>query len=106
MPVLAQGSFFSRPHPISKRSSRRSKQGAGSAGMEITNFRDGDSEFSRISGILPPIHPRLLQDCEAHDEVPSEGSKIILGFRFCSRFSTIHEDIHSCPTRRPPRVVT
>src|SRR5436189_5695609 len=38
--------FFSRPHPISKRSSCRPKQSAGSFGVEITDFSYGDSEFS------------------------------------------------------------
>src|SRR6266498_3524140 len=64
-----------------KRSSRRSQQGARSSGLEITDFSHRDSEFSWISGILPPIHPRLLQNCEAHDEAPSEGSQVQLDFR-------------------------
>src|SRR5881392_2304088 len=58
MPVLAQGSLFSRPYPISKRSSRRSKQGARSPGMEIPNFYHRNSEFLRISRLLR----RFIQD--------------------------------------------
>src|SRR6266540_2479513 len=65
MPVLAQRSFFSRPHPISQRSSRRSQQGARSSGMEIPDFCYRNSEFSWFSRILLSIYPRFLQDCEA-----------------------------------------
>src|SRR5438128_7537668 len=79
--VLAQRSFFSRPHPIRKRSSHGPQQGARRSEMEITNFSYGDSEFSRISGLLPPIYPRFLQNFKAHDKAPSEGSKIQLDFR-------------------------
>src|SRR5438132_13465054 len=52
--------------------------------MEITDFRYGDSEFSWISRLLPPIHSRFLQDCEAHDEASLEGSQVQLDFRLQS----------------------
>src|SRR5438105_15255974 len=96
MPVLAQKSFLSRPYPISQRSSRRSKQGARSPGMEITDFCHRNSEFPRISGLLPPINPRFFQDCEAHDEAPSEGSKVQLDFRLCSSISAVEDFVDLC----------
>ena len=96
MPVLAQRSFFSRPYPISKRSSRRSKQGARSPGMETPDFYHENSEFLRISRLLPPIHPRFFQDCEAHDEAPPEGSKVQLDFWLWSSILAVEDFVDHC----------
>src|SRR6266540_3547273 len=91
MPVLAQGSFLSRPYPISQRSSRRSKQGARSPRMEIPDFCHRNSEFLRISGLLPPIHSRFLQDRETNDKAPSEGSQVYLDVRLRSSFPAVED---------------
>src|SRR5438128_10707108 len=84
MPVLAEGSFIPRAHSISERSSSRPQQGARSFGLEIANLSHGDSEFSWISGILPSVYPRFLQDCQADDEASSKGSQVYLDFRLRS----------------------
>src|SRR6266540_756643 len=65
--------------------------------MEITDFSYGDSEFSRISGLLPPIHPRLLQDCEAHDEAPSEEAK----FNWTSDCEAAFQQLNTLLTTAP-----
>src|SRR5205809_900320 len=103
MPVLAQRSFLSRPYPISQRSSRRSKQGARSSRMEILDFCHRNSEFPRISRLLPPIHPRFFQDCEAHDEASPEGSKVQLDFRLQSGLSAVEDLIDYCTSLDPTR---
>src|SRR6266542_1817406 len=96
MPVLAQRSFFSRPHPISQRSSCRSKQGARSPGMGTPDFCHRNSEFLGISGLLPPIHSKFLQDCEAYDKAPSEGSQVYLDIRLRSSFPAIEDFTDHC----------
>src|SRR6266540_5712537 len=96
MPVLAQRSFFSRPHPISQRSSRRSQQGERSSGMEIPDFCYRNSAFSWFSRILPSIYPRFLQDCKANDKAPSEGSQVYLDIRLRSSFPTVEDFVDLC----------
>src|SRR5436190_20906771 len=64
--------------------------------MEITDFRYGDSEFPWISGLLPSIHSRFLQDCEAHDEASPEGSQVQLDFRLRSSLSAVEDFIDYC----------
>src|SRR6266540_1297180 len=71
--------------------------------MESTNLSYRDSEFSRISGLLPLIYPRFLQNCEAHDEAPSEGSKIQLDFRLRSSFSVVEDFVDYCTSLNPAR---
>src|SRR6266508_5639344 len=96
MPVLAQRSFFSRPHPISKRSSRRSQQGARSSGMEIPDFCHRNPEFSWFSRILPSIYPRFLQDRKDNDKASSEGSQVYLDIRLRSSFPAVEDFTDHC----------
>jgi hypothetical protein len=47
--------------------------------QEVMNWKPPttpDSEFSRIGWVLSTIHCRLLPNCEAHDRIVEEGSKI------------------------------
>src|SRR6266498_1377412 len=71
--------------------------------MEIPDFRYGDSEFSWISGLLPPIHSRFLQDYEAHDEASPERSQVQLDFGLRSSLSEIEDFIDYCTSLDPTR---
>src|SRR5436853_5774918 len=84
MPVLAEGSFIPRAHIVRKRSSCRPQQSARGFGLEIANLSHGNPEFPWISGILPTIYPRFIQDCQADDEASSKGSQVYLDFRLRS----------------------
>src|SRR6266508_4543720 len=96
MPVLAQRSFFSRPHPIIQRSSRRSQQGTRSSGMEIPDFCHRNTEFSWFSGILPSIYPRFLKDRKANDISSSEGSQVYLDIKLRSSFPAVEDFVDLC----------
>src|SRR6266540_6199256 len=103
MPVLAQRSFLSWPYPISQRSSRRPKQGARSPRMETPDFCHRILEFLGISGLLPSIYPRYLQDCEAHDKAPSEGSQVYLDIRLRSSLPAVENFTDHCASLDPTR---
>src|SRR6266508_3675987 len=89
MPVLAEGSFLPRAHIVRKRSSCRPQQSARGFGLEITNLSHGNPEFPWVSGILPSVYPRFLQDRQADDKAPSEGSQVYLDIRLRGSFPAV-----------------